>query len=61
MFGCGAEKQERQPIASGIYSRVIHLLAHSSYPTQVVVLSEQLLKTAALFRPSDQLDLGLLQ
>jgi len=61
MLGCRAEKQQCQPMASGIHRRIIHLLTHSSYPTQVVVLSEQFLKTAAIFRPGDQHDLGLLQ
>ena len=48
-------------MALGIDRRIIHLLAHSSQPAEVMVLSEQLLKAAAFFPFGDHYDLDLLQ
>jgi hypothetical protein len=61
MLGCCAEKQERQPMALGIHSRVIQLLAYSFQAAEVVVLAEQSLEQAALLGIGDRHNLDLFQ
>ena len=54
MLGGGTEKQERQPVALRVHSRVTHLLAHSFQPAKVVVLAEQSLALTTLLRVGQQ-------